>query len=567
MDNFFYDLNKRMADLASKQDLQESKVAESEKWIQKAVNPAHKGDLHKALHVAQDKKIPKAKIAKATHSKNPKLRHMAQFAANVANEDEMEEGNEFSGERVKAIKAGKKEFKVDGKTYHVTGDTTDEKMMEKKEPKSKGTAFDPETAKSMFANKDEHPRHDVKDTGYSKRYTRKHEDDMEKDDEVKSDEPKKKGRPKSTKPKGDENVTKGSYKYKMVNGKRVLKDKVKEDGIPVTDRGEYDNEGSEVKGDMHTVIRHATELERHLRDQENLPTWVIEKIGQIKGMMTSVSDYILSQHERGAEHETGEEDIRIAEKITKNTPTGDVIHDFVHSKNPKFAGKTKKERINQALGASYAMKKGKMEEAGKPDFLDLDKDGNKSEPMKRAAKQAKSKKKEEVDETTVAGSVATAEPAGKSNKGGISFGKGVYESLDRQIESLMEGMNVTVNMNTDEHGEPHKSITVTADGEQADELAQLLRSAGIEHNNHEYGCGEELDENQPDWPSDPETTGSDDEHLRRWSGGLNKPKSTGQSTMVGGGIPNMQARRQSTMEESIELERNLFNTWKNYKGQ
>ena len=61
---FFYDLNKRLADLAVKQDLNESKVAESEKWIQKAVNPAHKGGLHKALHVAQDKTIPKAKIEK-----------------------------------------------------------------------------------------------------------------------------------------------------------------------------------------------------------------------------------------------------------------------------------------------------------------------------------------------------------------------------------------------------------------------------------------------------------------------------------------------------------------------
>ena len=81
-----------MAELANKQDLHESKVAESEKWIQKAVNPAHKGNLHKALHVAQGETIPKAKIAKATHSKNPKLRHMAQFAKNVANEGGMDKG-------------------------------------------------------------------------------------------------------------------------------------------------------------------------------------------------------------------------------------------------------------------------------------------------------------------------------------------------------------------------------------------------------------------------------------------------------------------------------------------
>ena len=37
-----------------------------------------------------------------------------------------------------------------------------------------------------------------------------------------------------------------------------------------------------------------------------------------------------------------------------------------------------------------------VKEAAKPDFLDLDKDGNKKEPMKQAAKQAKMK--EEVTE-------------------------------------------------------------------------------------------------------------------------------------------------------------------------
>lgn len=35
------------------------------------------------------------------------------------------------------------------------------------------------------------------------------------------------------------------------------------------------------------------------------------------------------------------------------------IHDFVHSDNPKFEGKSKKERIQMALGAFYSAKKGK----------------------------------------------------------------------------------------------------------------------------------------------------------------------------------------------------------------
>ena len=54
-----------------------------------------------------------------------------------------------------------------------------------------------------------------------------------------------------------------------------------------------------------------------------------------------------------------DESFQVDEVITKSTPTGDVIHDFVHSENPKFAGKSKKERIRMALGAKYAMMRGK----------------------------------------------------------------------------------------------------------------------------------------------------------------------------------------------------------------
>jgi hypothetical protein len=47
----------------------------------------------------------------------------------------------------------------------------------------------------------------------------------------------------------------------------------------------------------------------------------------------------------------------LEEKLKASDPTGKYIHDFVHSDNPKFAGKSKKERIRMALGASYGAKK------------------------------------------------------------------------------------------------------------------------------------------------------------------------------------------------------------------
>lgn len=44
-----------------------------------------KGALHKSLHVPKGQKIPEAKIEKAEHSKNPKLRKRAILAETLKN--------------------------------------------------------------------------------------------------------------------------------------------------------------------------------------------------------------------------------------------------------------------------------------------------------------------------------------------------------------------------------------------------------------------------------------------------------------------------------------------------
>jgi hypothetical protein len=52
--------------------------ADGGKWIQDAVK--HPGALHEELHVPAGKKIPAAKLAKASHSENPTLRRRAALA-------------------------------------------------------------------------------------------------------------------------------------------------------------------------------------------------------------------------------------------------------------------------------------------------------------------------------------------------------------------------------------------------------------------------------------------------------------------------------------------------------
>lgn len=55
------------------------------------------------------------------------------------------------------------------------------------------------------------------------------------------------------------------------------------------------------------------------------------------------------------------------EVLSKDAKAGDWIHDFVHSTNPKFEGKTKKERIKMALGAYYGKQNEQAPVAPVPD--------------------------------------------------------------------------------------------------------------------------------------------------------------------------------------------------------
>jgi len=52
----------------------------------------------------------------------------------------------------------------------------------------------------------------------------------------------------------------------------------------------------------------------------------------------------------------------INEVLSKDADAGDYIHDFIHSDNPKFAGKSKAERKKMALGAYYGKKNEEVNE-------------------------------------------------------------------------------------------------------------------------------------------------------------------------------------------------------------
>jgi len=383
----------------------------------------------------------------------------------------------------------------------------------------------------MFANKDKHPRYDVKDTGYSKRFTRKTEEPQDDDDSKDSQadkyaSPKKKGRPAGTK-------RAIGAKGPTGRSKLMSKDSIKEfadeqDSVTLINKGEYDQEGDMAKDDLQSLAMAAKELHSILGDNENLPEWVQSKI-------TKALDYINSSNQYMHQQKNDAEPV--AEKA-------------VSKKQQRFMGMVHAAQKGEKPSSKAVSKAAKS--MGKKDAEDFAKTKHKGLPEKVKEADAEA-------------------PKEKKSSGGFQFGKGVYESMDSKFrQALTEGMNISVNMNTGADGQPGKNITISADGDDADKLAELLKMAGISsHGSSEScdtcgkapcGCEEELDENSPDWPTNTETS----DNALQYSGGLNGPKSTGQTTIP---VIASQLRRQVSMEESVKLENDLFRLYQNYKTQ
>jgi len=370
-------------------------------------------------------------------------------------------------------------------------------------------------------------------------------------DEPAAGEKRGRGRPKGP-AKAPERVTSKATKHK---GGR----KTNEGDLDITDRGEYDQEGEMAKDDIKTIVRHAQALQKVLGDNDNLPEWVQAKLAKIEGMMTAVDDYMQNQ-EDDEEMAVGEEKTstrdnraeRAGRKVTK-----DIEYD-----------EKKKDGIR---GKKRGAEDDKAEKAGKKVAKDIEYDEKKDKPKK------------------VKEAGGTDTPTASS---GFGFGQGIYDSMNHELETMIrESMNVSMNMNTDANGGPSKSVTVTATDDDALKLGELLKNAGLgghdyphveggadlDHpgaievngtmdadgaeqlaqqirqamgdHDHEHGegevcdacgqedCGcEEVDEaygddvvsqNSPDFPSNTETN---DDSLQ-YSGGLNGPKSTGQTTI------------------------------------
>ena len=361
------------------------------------------------------------------------------------------------------------------------------------EERSKGTAFDmsaPRAATPKVGSVERGHKHDIKHTATGRMVTRRVDDQG---NSVGADDasdtqagPRGRGRPKGTK---------GAIGAKGPSGRSKL----------MTREGANQGQAQQIVDDLAELRAMAKQAQRGGEFPQGFAS-------QLEVALYAAMTLIKNQQSGDAqvrEESTTKKDDR-AEKAGKKV-TKDIEYDEGH--------KGKDDN--------------KAEKAGKKVTKDIEYDEKK-----------KDKKEEEVDESTTSGSVATSS-ATKSSKGSV-VGKGIYDSINRELESMIaESMSINMSDST----EGGKSLTITATDEDALKLGMMLKNAGLgggdshsgDMHSHgeescptcgmeDCGCGdvqEAVDENAPDWPTNTETS----PNAMQYSGGLNKPKASGMATV------------------------------------
>ena len=158
---------------------------------------------------------------------------------------------------------------------------------------------------------------------------------------------------------------------KAYTGKPVTSVKVKKDLLKLLNKNfnKEEVELDEVYGptqlDHDTVKKHLKNIMAIDSDEPTATSAAhaaIKKVSTIgktstKSTTRQMLGALIRKHKIPIDHHhralLNKEAVELDEVLGKDASAGDWIHDFIHSDNPKFAGKSKKERQKMALGAYY----------------------------------------------------------------------------------------------------------------------------------------------------------------------------------------------------------------------
>jgi hypothetical protein len=144
--------------------------------------------------------------------------------------------------------------------------------------------------------------------------------------------------------------------------------------------GEVDREGAMAKADLSKLAKYATKLYNKLEDETQMEAWVQAKI-------TKAADYIASVYHY------------LEYEMDFSNYGHKLDNAEMMNEDQKAELRSKLIEARTKIAELKKLQAQKLEEGkkSKPDFLDLDKDGDKKEPMKKASKE---KKLDEISDET-----------------------------------------------------------------------------------------------------------------------------------------------------------------------
>ena len=139
-------------------------------------------------------------------------------------------------------------------------------------------------------------------------------------------------------------------------------------------------------------------------------------------------------------------DEMINEVLSKDASAGDWIHDFVHSKNPKFAGKSKAERKRMALGAYYGAQKEEVEQINEISKSEVEHHFNNWINSEHAPDHHDAGDDNKIHQSALGYLKHTKEPKEKHEKIAMHIadkfhGSGIWEEVE-QAEALVENFEI-----------------------------------------------------------------------------------------------------------------------------
>tara|TARA_A100001388_G_C28719505_1_gene475628 strand:+ start:190 stop:1035 length:846 start_codon:yes stop_codon:yes gene_type:complete len=194
---------------------------------------------------------------------------------------------------------------------------------------------------------------------------------------------------------------------------------LKEDLATLAYKAESDHEVQMARSDLYKIAKYSIKLHEMLKtvdEQQGIEGWVQSKI-------TKAADYM------GSVYHHLDYEMKFDE-MTEGVKTPGDSH-YNKEKAKELAKKDGKdpERLSYGELQSYIAKAEKMKESkkAKPDFLDIDGDGNKKEPMKKAIKDKEKKSKKETVEVDYASDLQNKLESKLSEKS-----KGLYYNVNKR---------------------------------------------------------------------------------------------------------------------------------------